>query len=349
MGKGDDVEYRQILNKHKQDFDLKWNSRPVIKTVKTMYDFEKYQTLGTGSFGRVILAKDKATNKYYAIKVLIKAKIVKLRQVQHTMNEKKILCSINFPFTIFMEYSFKDNSYLYFVLPYINGGEMFTHLRKQVARRKFDEPLARFYAAQVLLTLEYLHHLDLIYRDLKPENIVIDCEGYLKVVDFGFCKMINGRTWTLCGTPEYLAPEIILCKGYGKSADWWSFGVLIYEMSAGYAPFYSHDTMRIYEKIVEGRFNFAQHFSSDLKDLLGRVLQTDLSRRYGNLKNGAADIKAHRWFREINWLNIYNRKMQPPFQPVCKGPGDASNFDHYAEEPLLEASTDQYTKEFQDF
>ncbi|EFN60622.1 cAMP-dependent protein kinase catalytic subunit, partial [Camponotus floridanus] len=122
----------------------------------------------------------------------------------------------------------------YMVLPFAQGGEMFTHLRRM---GKFDESLAKFYAAQVALALEYLHHCSLIYRDLKPENILIENSGYLRVTDFGFCKMVDGRTWTLCGTPEYLAPEVILSKGYGKSVDWWSFGVLVYEMNAGYPPF----------------------------------------------------------------------------------------------------------------
>ncbi|KAK4879563.1 hypothetical protein RN001_007709 [Aquatica leii] len=362
MVKVEDVEYQNILQKLKEEFDEKWNKKPLIKNVMTIDDFERYRTLGTGSFGRVILAKEKTTNKYFAIKVLDKARIVKLKQVQHTIYEKHILMSINFPFVVFMEYSFKDNSYIYFVLPFVSGGEMFTHLRRLVThrinvsnlllvlfrKRKFDEGLSRFYAAQVLLTLEYLHRLDLVYRDLKPENILIDCDGYLRVTDFGFCKMVKGRTWTLCGTPEYLAPEIILCKGYGQSADWWSFGVLIYEMSAGYPPFYSHDSMKIYEKIVSGKFKFAQHFTTELKDLLRNILQIDLSRRYGNLKNGANDIKTHKWFRDVNWLSIYHRKVPPPFKPTCKNPGDSSNFETYDEEPLKVASLDQYSKEFED-
>ncbi|KAF5297699.1 hypothetical protein FQA39_LY12030 [Lamprigera yunnana] len=339
------LKYENILHELKTEFEMKWNNQDATKTIVSISDFEKYRTLGTGAFGRVILAKEKSSHKYYAIKILKKTKIVRLKQVQHTVYEKKVLTSINFPFAIIMEYVFKDNSYIYFVLPFITGGEMYTHLRR---KRKFDENLSKFYAAQVVLTLEYLHHLDLLYRDLKPENILIDCEGYIKITDFGFCKLVKGRTWTLCGTPEYLAPEIILSKGYGSSADWWSCGVLIYEMVAGYSPFYASDSMMIYEKIVSGKYKFAQHFSSELRDLLHNILQLDLTRRYGNLKNGTVDIKTHMWFKDINWLHIYYRKVEPPYIPSCKSLGDTSNFDTFEEEPLNVLSVDEYKKEFEE-
>lgn len=245
-----------------------------------------------------------------------------------------------------MEFFFKDNSYIYMVLPFINGGEMFTHLRRM---GKFDEGLARFYAAQVALALEYLHHCSLVYRDLKPENILIQNTGYIRVTDFGFCKMIDGRTWTLCGTPEYLAPEVILSKGYGKAVDWWSFGVLIYEMNAGYPPFYSRDPMRIYEKIVAGKYKFAHHFGEELRDIIKNILQVDLTRRYGNLKGGTMDIKGHRWFQSTDWNQIYHQKIQPTFIPNCSTPDDASNFDFYDEEPLRIDNVDRFAKEFANF
>ncbi|GFS36946.1 cAMP-dependent protein kinase catalytic subunit 1 [Trichonephila inaurata madagascariensis] len=172
-------------------------------------DFERIQTLGTGSFGRVMLVQNKETKKYFAMKILDKLKVVKLKQVDHTLNEKRILQAVDFPFMVNMVYHFKDNSYLYMVLEYVSGGEMFSHLRRT---GRFSEPSARFYASQIVLSFEYLHHLDLVYRDLKPENLLIDEEGYVKVTDFGFAKKVRGRTWTLCGTPEYLAPEVILSK-----------------------------------------------------------------------------------------------------------------------------------------
>jgi protein kinase A len=232
--------FKKFLAKEKDDFIAKWD-QPKQCTAH-LDDFERIQTLGTGSFGRVILVKHKTTKQYHAMKVLDRQKVVKLKQVEHTLNEKLILQAITLPFIVHLDYSFKDNSNLYMVLEFVNGGEMFSHLRNV---GKYSEEDTMFYASQIVLAFEYLHSLDIIYRDLKPENILIDQTGYLKVTDFGFAKRVKGRTWTLCGTPEYLAPEIILSKGYNKAVDWWSFGVLVYEMAAGFPPFLADQPIQI--------------------------------------------------------------------------------------------------------
>ncbi|XP_065324809.1 cAMP-dependent protein kinase catalytic subunit alpha-like isoform X3 [Gordionus sp. m RMFG-2023] len=335
---------KEYLDRSAKEFKEKWENP--IKSIGSFDEYTRVKTLGTGSFGRVILVQNKQSKYFYAMKVLDKQKIVKLKQVEHTINEKRILQAINFPFLIHMENTFKDNSNIYMVLEYVPGGEMFLHLRKL---NRFSEAHAKFYGSQIILSFEYLHSLDIVYRDLKPENLLICNTGYLKITDFGFAKRVKGRTWTLCGTPEYLAPEIILSKGYNKSVDWWALGVLLYEMVAGFPPFFADQPIQIYEKIVAGKVKMPSHFSSDLKDIIKNLLQVDITKRYGNMKNGICDIKCHKWFHAMDWLNIFLRKIEAPFIPKIKGPGDASNFDDYDEEPINIASEDKCSKEFGEF
>ncbi|KAI7898921.1 camp-dependent protein kinase 10 [Cokeromyces recurvatus] len=303
-----------------------FNSLPIM----CIKDFELIETLGTGTFGRVWLTKQKNTNKYYAVKVLKKIDIVKLKQVEHINSERQILSELNFPFIVQLYCTFQDNRSIYMLQEYVIGGELFRHLRKA---GRFPNDTARFYAAQIILALEYLHHKNIIYRDLKPENILIDHRGYIKLTDFGFAKQVLDRTWTLCGTPEYLAPEIIQSKGHNKSVDWWSLGILIFEMMAGYPPFYDDNHFGIYERILGGKIHYPAYFESSAKDLLKKLLVIDRTRRLGNLKGGAEDVKRHKWFRNsADWYGLLNKTIRAPIIPAYSNEYDTSNFEKYPDE-----------------
>ncbi|KAL7746399.1 cAMP-dependent protein kinase catalytic subunit [Sorochytrium milnesiophthora] len=320
----------------------------------TLVDLDLRQTLGTGSFGRVHLVKHRPTGKYYAMKVLKKAEVVKHKQVEHTINEKSILEMIEHPFLVNLFSSFQDSCNLYMVMEYVSGGELFSYLRRSQAHptnQRFSNNVAKFYAAEVCLAFEYLHSKDVIYRDLKPENLLLDSQGHIKITDFGFAKHVPDITWTLCGTPDYLAPEIIQSRGYGKAVDWYALGVLIFEMLAGYPPFYDEDHVKMYEKILQGKIKWPAHFDPAAKDLLKRLLTSDLTKRYGNLKAGSKDIKMHKWFTGLDWNKLFLRQIPPPYVPPNRGEGDTSNFDSYAEdpEPYGRVQVDPYAQLFKDF
>ncbi|KAI8973883.1 kinase-like domain-containing protein [Pilobolus umbonatus] len=300
------------------------HDRPQLK----LADFNVLRTLGTGSFGRVHLVQSRVNARYYAIKVLKKSEVVRLKQVEHTNNEKHILEAVAHPFLVNMWGTFQDNVSLFMVMDYVPGGELFSVLRRS---QRFPDHVAKFYAAEVILAIEYMHSKNVIYRDLKPENLLLDSQGHIKITDFGFAKHVPDITWTLCGTPDYLAPEIIQSKGYGKAVDWWSLGVLVFEMLAGYPPFYDDDHLKLYEKILAGRFKFPPYFVPHSKDLLKRLLTSDLTKRYGNLKDGSEDIKRHIWFHGVDFNRVLARQIRPPYVPSIRGEGDASHFDRYPE------------------
>ena len=321
----------------------------VSKGKYSLNDFHIMRTLGTGSFGRVHLVRSVHNGRYYAIKVLKKQQVVKMKQVEHTNDERRMLKLVEHPFLIRMWGTFQDARNLFMVMDYIEGGELFSLLRKS---QRFPNPVAKFYAAEVTLALEYLHSHDIIYRDLKPENILLDRNGHIKITDFGFAKEVSTVTWTLCGTPDYIAPEVITSKPYNKSVDWWSLGVLIFEMLAGFTPFYDNTPMKTYEKILSGKIAFPSFFHADVIDLLRRLITADLSSRLGNLLNGPSDIRNHPWFSEVVWEKLLVKDIETPYEPpITAGVGDSSLFDHYPEDKLDYGCVgeDPYAQLFQDF
>ncbi|ESK97247.1 agc pka protein kinase [Moniliophthora roreri MCA 2997] len=298
-------------------------------------DFIIQRTLGTGSFGRVHLVRSKHNLRFYAIKVLNKDRVVRMKQVEHTNNEQQMLECVQHPFIINLWGTFQDTSNLYMVMDFVPGGELFTLIRRS---NRFPDPVAKFYAAEVALALNHLHKLDIIYRDLKPENILLNSDGHIKIADFGFAKICPNTAWTLCGTPDYLAPEIISQQRYNKSVDWYALGVLIFEMLSGLPPYHQPEANQValYEKITKGPtcIRWPAAFSPLATDLILRLMEGDPSKRYGNLRHGAGDVFAHGWFREVDWDKLANREIIAPYLPKINGDGDASAFDKYPEDDV---------------
>jgi CRP-like cAMP-binding protein len=220
-------------------------------------ELEILQTLGRGAFGRVKLVRHIPTGSAFALKCLVKSRIVENNLREHVLNEKRVMMELDHPFILRLLSTYKDRKYLYFLVELALGGELFTYLRR---RDRFEEPVARFYIASVVLVFQHMHSKRIAYRDLKPENILLDTDGFMKLADFGLAKVVTDRTWTLCGTPDYLAPEIILNKGHDKAVDYWSLGVLIFELMTGTAPFFAHDPMNVYALIIQGSVRFPSHF-----------------------------------------------------------------------------------------
>lgn len=299
---------------------------------QNIQDYNVGVTLGTGSFGRVRFATDTETGQGYAVKILKKSEVVRLEQVEHINSEKTILEALDHPFIVKLAGTFQDQLHLYMVLEYIVGGEFFTHLRKN---GRFDNATSRFYAAQIVMIFEYMHGLNIIYRDLKPENLLLDKAGYLKITDFGFAKKVSLRTFTLCGTPEYIAPEVLLNKGHGKPVDWWTLGILTFESLHGQPPFVDDDPMGIYQQILAGKVAFPRYFERSAKLFIKGLLKVDTTKRLGAKFPGVEAIKKHKWMATDNspveWENMYARTVIAPIIPNVKNDTDTSNFDPYPE------------------
>lgn len=287
-------------------------------------DFELLNLVGKGSFGKVIQVRKKDSGEIFAMKVLSKKHIVDHNEVIHTISEKNILMKLHHPFLVGLNYSFQTEEKLYFILDYINGGELFYHLQRE---KRFSEERVRFYGSEIVLALEYLHKEGVIYRDLKPENLLLTNEGHICMTDFGLCKeglfSPDDRTETFCGTPEYLAPEVLTGQGYGKAVDWWSFGSLLYEMLTGLPPFYSQDVQEMYRKIMTDKLVFPDYVSADARSLLEQLLERDSEKRLTDPEK----IRRHHFFKSIDWQLQYDKKINPPFIPRVNGSSDTSQID----------------------
>uniref|UniRef100_T1IS67 cGMP-dependent protein kinase n=1 Tax=Strigamia maritima TaxID=126957 RepID=T1IS67_STRMM len=294
-------------------------------------ELEIVATLGVGGFGRVELVQFVTDcNRTFALKCLTKQHILETRQQEHLYSEKNIMMACRSPFIARLYKTFKDRKYVYMLMEACLGGEVWTILRD---RGHFDDPTTRFYTACVVEALEYLHARGIIYRDLKPENLLLNSCGYAKLVDFGFSKRLRSgqKTWTFCGTPEYVAPEIILNKGHDRAVDYWSLGVLMFELFVGVPPFSAADPMKTYNIILKGidMIDFPRHVNRHAQSLIKRLCRDSPSERLGYQKNGISDIKKHKWFQGFDWDGLKSRTMPAPILPQVSSAVDTSNFDCY--------------------
>ncbi|CAN1183074.1 Serine/threonine-protein kinase AtPK2/AtPK19 [Linum perenne] len=294
-------------------------------------DFEILRMVGQGAFGKVFLVKRKKQqlgngDGIFAMKVMKKDNIIKKNHVDYMRAERDILTKVVHPFIVQLRYSFQTKTKLYLILDFINGGHLFFHLYRQGI---FSEDQARLYAAEIVSAVSHLHDCGIVHRDLKPENILLDVDGHVMLTDFGLAKEIDeySRSNSMCGTTEYMAPEILLSKGHNKDADWWSVGILLYEMLAGQPPYTHQNRKKLQEKIIKEKIKLPPLVSSDGHSLLKGLLQKDPSKRLGNGPGGGNDIKHHKWFKSINWKKLEARELQPKFVPVVSGKECTSNFD----------------------
>ncbi|CAG8562747.1 23489_t:CDS:10 [Dentiscutata erythropus] len=315
-------------------------------------DFNFLAVLGKGNFGKVMLAEEKYTKNLYAIKVLKKEFIIENDEVESTRSEKRVFQAANrerHPFLLGLHSCFQTETRIYFVMEYVSGGDLMLHIQ----REQFTYRRAQFYAAEVLLALEYLHKQGIIYRDLKLDNILLTLDGHIKIADYGLCKENMGHgdtTNTFCGTPEFMAPEILLEQRYGRAVDWWAFGVLIYEMLLGQSPFRGDDEDEIFDAILEDEILYPINMSRDSVSILQKLLTRDPERRLGSGKSDAEEIKRHPFFKGVNWDDMLAKKVPPPFYPTIASPTDTSNFDEEftKEEPVLTPVNSKLTMENQE-
>lgn len=291
----------------------------------SLEDFEILGVLGRGAYGKVFQVRKISSGLIYAMKVLRKRDVIKQKVVTHANAEKMVLTEVNHPFIVGLAFAFQTPAKLYLVMEYVGGGELFSRLDEV---EEMEEREARFYACEVLLALEHLHAKDFVYRDLKPENILIRMNGHICLADFGFAKkaVLPEATKTFCGTVHYMAPEIINKKGHGKSVDWWSLGILIFEMLTGETPFHDSNRKVIQQKVLEEQPVFPSHVSELAKDLITKLLNKSMNLRLG-FKGGAEEVKAHPWFKGADWNAYLTRKVKPPFVPAAISVLDTSNFD----------------------
>ena len=324
----------QLIEKNNTKEENKESSELV--TVKLSYqDFEPLKLIGTGSFGKVLLVKYNSNNNLYAMKVLNKSQIKLKKQEENTKNERDLMVKLNNPFILSIKFAFQDESKLYIVSEFLQGGDLFYHLHHSTIN--LTEEVAKFYIIELILGLEFLHQNNVIFRDLKPENILLDSEGHIRISDFGLSKILENsrdKAYTLCGTLKYLAPEILKNKGYEKSVDWWSLGCIFYEMLMGHLPFKINGNV-IDPEVFEEKIKFNDNMNPLLVDLISQLLAVNPKKRIGYGDSDAKKIKEHQYFIDVDWNKYLNKEIEPPFVPKLDGDMDLRYFDKsFTDEPV---------------
>ena len=292
--------------------------------LSSLKDVTVHAFLGSGAYGSVKLARIKGDDRVFALKTLLKAKVIAKRQVEHVTNERKLLAMCDHPFIIELVGAFQDFSHLYLVMELMLGGELFSLLERRIS---LNEAETVFYASNICIALEYLHDRRIAYRDLKPENMLLDARGYLKIIDFGFAKVVPeySYTWTLCGTPEYIAPECILRRGHDCRTDWWSMGVLVYELLMGSSPFYDDEQFQIFKNILACNYKPLRGCSVAAASFVSKLLQTKPEVRLTSSKGSGRDVREHNFFLDVDFLRLQRRELEAPYVPPIAHPADTSN------------------------
>ncbi|GFE55421.1 AGC kinase [Babesia ovis] len=313
--------------------------------------FDIGPTVGTGSYATVCVVTLNTLPEpqpvTFALKVLHKTKIIAERQVLHLRNEKRILSTVRHPFIVHYMGSFQDEVNVYMLLEYVSGGELFSYIYKYGA---LGHTVARFYTAQAILAIDFLHFKGIVYRDLKPENMLLDQFGHIRLVDFGFAKEVKNKTYTVCGTHDYLAPEIFLRCGHGVEADWWSLGVLVYEILTGAPPFHASDPASTYDLALENHIRFPISVRFEVKDFIRKLLVVNPRKRLGC--NNSSDLYSHKFFNGLDWMKMLSRQLKPPIVPRVSGVTDTTNYMHYPDDwrvhdvKITKAQQDEYFSDF---
>ena len=391
MGKDDDITEEGISTLIQDFFTMQHTEAGKPAKSHDLITLRQ-ETIGQGTFSRIRLAEVKnrigahltekgvagvddslraeVSSGVFALKVMKKTEVLRLKQAEHVKHEVKILGQCNHPFIVTMFHHYSDDRNLYELMEFVQLGTVDQLIEKQRGTPadpgpgRLPDSLARFYAAQAVMAVQYLHQEHIIYRDLQPRNMMLDRHQYLKLVDFGLAKPLNlddstARTWTLVGTAEYMAPELIQSKGHGKEVDWWALGIVIYEMLAGYTPAFAKQSFETYKMVLEEKWENPRHFDRDASDLVSKLLTKPVKKRLGSAKTGAEDIKKHKWFRGLNWAALYNKQMEPPakeelhYRPLMESPTSTAHFELIDEDPSWEQGTldknDERDKVFDDW